>query len=88
MEKILKLGKIEGQRRRGWQRMRWHHRLNGHEFEQSLGDSEGQGSLVWCSPWGHTEADTTEYTEYIELKPNKWKMSAFSMPWEDHLRPD
>ena len=30
----------------------WHHRLNGHEFEQTLGDGEGQGSLVCCSPWG------------------------------------
>ena len=30
-----------------------HHRLNGHEFEQTLGDSEGQGSLVCCGPWGH-----------------------------------
>ena len=30
----------------------WHHRLNGHEFEQTLGDSEGQGSMVCCSPWG------------------------------------
>ena len=30
----------------------WHHRLNGHEFEQTLGDSEGQGNLVCCSPWG------------------------------------
>ena len=29
----------------------WHHRLNGHEFEQSPGDSEGQGSLACCSPW-------------------------------------
>ena len=31
----------------------WHHWLNGHEFEQAPGDSEGQGSLVCCSPWGH-----------------------------------
>ena len=31
----------------------WYHQLNGHEFEQILGDSEGQGSLVCCSPWGH-----------------------------------
>ena len=31
----------------------WHHRLKGHEFEQTLGDSEGQGSLACCSPWGH-----------------------------------
>ena len=38
----------------------WLHRLNGHEFEQTLGDSEGQGSLACCSPWGHKESDTTE----------------------------
>ena len=38
----------------------WHHRLNGHEFEQALGDDEGQGSLVCCSPWGHKDSDTTE----------------------------
>ena len=38
----------------------WHHRLDGHEFEQALGDGEGQGSLVCCSPWGHKESDTTE----------------------------
>ena len=37
-----------------------HHRLNGHEFEQALGDGEGQGSLVCCSPWGCKESDTTE----------------------------
>ena len=30
----------------------WHHQLNGHEFEQTLGDSEGLGSLACCSPWG------------------------------------
>ena len=38
----------------------WHHRLNGHEFEQALGDGEGQGSLECYSPWGHKELDTTE----------------------------
>ena len=37
-----------------------HHQLNGHEFEQTLGDGEGQGSLACCSPWGHKELDTTE----------------------------
>ena len=31
----------------------WHHQLNGHEFEQALGDGEGQGSLVCCTPWVH-----------------------------------
>ena len=38
----------------------WHHRLNGHEFEQALGDSEGQESLLYCSPWGHKELDRIE----------------------------
>ena len=38
----------------------WHHRLDGHEFEQVLGDSEGQRSLAWCSPQGHKESDTTK----------------------------
>ena len=33
--------------------VRWHHRLNGHEFEQALADGDGQGSLACCSPWGH-----------------------------------
>ena len=38
----------------------WHHQLNGHEFEQALGVSDGQGGLLWCSPWGRKELDTTE----------------------------
>ena len=38
----------------------WHHRLNGHESEQALGDSEGQGGLECCSPWGRKESDVTE----------------------------
>ena len=38
----------------------WHHRLNGHEFEQTQGDSEGQRSLVCCRSWGHKEQDTTQ----------------------------
>ena len=38
----------------------WHHRLNGHEYKQTPGDSEGQGSLMCCSPWGGKESDTTE----------------------------
>ena len=33
----------------------WHHRLDGHEFEQTLGDGDGQGSLACCSPWGDKE---------------------------------
>jgi len=38
----------------------WHHQLNGHEFEQDLGDGEGQGSLACCSLWGRKESGTTE----------------------------
>ena len=38
----------------------WHHRLDGHEFEQGLGVSDGQGGPVCCSPWGRKELDTTE----------------------------
>ena len=40
--------------------VRWHHRLNGLQFEQTPEDSEGQGSLACCSPWGHKESDVTE----------------------------
>ena len=58
----------------------WHHRLNGHEFEQTLGDGVGQRSLVCCSPWGHKESDTTEWLNWIECakcgkeKEKFWKM--------------
>ena len=38
----------------------WHHRLNGHKFEQISGDGEGQGNLACCSPWGCKESDMTE----------------------------
>ena len=44
----------------------WHHGLNGDESEQALGDSEGQGRLARCSPWGHKESDMTE-------RLNKWE---------------
>ena len=56
LEKTLMLGKIEGGRRRGQQRMRWldgwHYRLNGHKFEQALEVGDGQGGLACCSPCG------------------------------------
>ena len=57
------LRKIEGKRRRGMtedEMIGWyHHQLNGHEPEQTPGDSEGQGSLACCSPWGCKESDMT-----------------------------
>ena len=39
----------------------WHHQFSGHEFEQTPGGNEGQGSLACCSPQGHRESDTTEW---------------------------
>ena len=71
LEKTLMLGKIEGKRRRGKTEdeiVGQHLPLNGHEFEPTPGDSEGQGSLVCCSPWGHKESDMTE-----QLKNNKFQ---------------
>ena len=61
LEKTLMLGKFEG-RRRGTtedEMFGWHHRLNGHESEQTPGGSEAQGSLACCGPRGLKEWDTT-----------------------------
>ena len=63
----------------GWERLRqkkgmtedktvgWHHRLDGHEFEQALGVGDGQGSLVCCSPWSRKELDMTEWLNWTKL---------------------
>ena len=54
-------GKDWGQEEKGTtedEMVGWHHQLDGHEFEQALGDGEGQGGLVCCSPWGRKELDT------------------------------
>ena len=72
------LGKIEGKRRRGQQRMRsldgitWK-RSDGHESGQTLGDSEGQRSLVCCSPRGHKESDMTEQLNESSLDTTEIK---------------
>ena len=44
----------------------WHHWLNGHEFEWTLGAGDGQGGLACCSPWGHKESDTIEQLNWTE----------------------
>ena len=57
LEKTLMLRKIEGRRRRGWQRMRW---LNGITGLMDMRVADGQGGMACCSPWGRKESDTTE----------------------------
>ena len=61
-----------------------HHQFNGHEFEQTPGDSKGQGSLVCCSPWGLKELDTTEQLN------NNWSSGNLDSPlntnYSCHLR--
>ena len=60
LDKILMLGKTKSRKRSSQDEMvGWHHWLNGHEFEQIAGDSEGQGSLACCSPWGQKKLDIT-----------------------------
>ena len=59
--KDLDAGKYSGQEEKGTtedEMVGWHYRLNGHEFEQALGDSERQGNMVCCSPWGRKDSDT------------------------------
>ena len=68
LESTLMVGGIEDGRRRGWQRMRWldgHHRLDGHEFEWTLGVGDGQGSLACCSPWGCKVSDINEWPNWL-----------------------
>ena len=67
IEKTLMLGGVGGKRRRWWQRMRWHHRLDGHEFEWTLGVGDGQGGLACCGSWGPKKLDTTERLNWTEL---------------------
>ena len=53
----------------------WHHQLNEHESEKTLGDSEGQGILAHCNPWSHAELDTTEWM-------NNNKPAQISLIWK------
>ena len=52
----------------------WHHRLNGHKFEQAQGVGDGQGGLVCCSPWGCKESYTTERLNGTEPEPSPSKL--------------
>ena len=64
----------------------WHHRLDGHEFEQAVGVGVGQGSLMCCSPWGRKELDITEQLNWTEKvlvtqpNPTLWDPMDVSSP--------
>ena len=67
-------GKDWGQEKKGTtgdEMVGWHHQRDGHEFEQAPGHSEGQGSLVCCSPWGHKESGTNEW---LNSHKYKWQI--------------
>ena len=68
LEKILRLGKLEGRRRRGWQRIRWLNNItNSMSMNLSkLADSGRQGSLACCSPWGCKVLDMTEWLNNLD----------------------
>ena len=78
----------------------WHHQLAGHEFEQTLGDSERQGSLARCSPWGRKESDTTQqlnnehagshlcFSKKISIhQKKKFKIHGVNLPKEGGINP-
>ena len=81
-----------------WERLRtggegvteggWHHWLNRHEFEQTLGNGEGQGSLACCSPWGHKELDmtwTSLVAQMVKRLPTMQETQVWSLGREDPL---
>ena len=61
--------------------VRWHHRLNGHEFESTPGVGDGQGGLVCCSPWGPKESDTTEQLNLTEQQTKLVKVMEFQLSY-------
>ena len=76
-------GKDWGQEEKGMtvdEMVGWHHWLNGHEFEQTPGNSEGQGRLVCCSPWGCKELDMTEWLN----SNNDYTLIFFTILLMDH----
>ena len=97
LKKTLVMGKIEGSRGRGWQRMRW---LDGiltwltWVWASSGEVGDRQGSLVYCSPWGHKELDVTEWLNWTDwryfcedITYLNWKWEAKSPNWSSWLSP-
>ena len=75
------IGKDWGQEEKGVaedEMVGWHHQLNGHDFKQILGDSEGQGNQVCCSPWSRKEVDRTEWTTRVFIESLRERIRGFA----------
>ena len=78
LEKTLMLGKKGATE---VEMVRWHHQLNGHEFEQVPGDGEGQGSLACYNLWGHKELDMTKQLNKNKLEDNCFTIFCWFLPY-------
>ena len=88
LEETLMLGKIEGQRKRGWQRMRWLDDITDW-MDMSLSklqDGDGQGSLACCSPWDHKGLDMTEQLNWTESSYDRFSDSWKAMLMEKSIK--
>ena len=79
LEKLPDAGKDWGKEKRASEMAGWHYWCNGHELGQSLGDGDGQGGPLCCSPWGHKESDTTEQMNNNSLLLKL--LTPTQMPW-------
>ena len=59
--------------------VRYHHQFHEHEFEQTPGNSEGQGYRTCCGPWRRKESDVTERLNWLNWRPSEWVMNTFSL---------
>ena len=78
-------GKDWGQEKGMEEPVGWHHQFNGHEFLRTLRNSEGQGSLVCCSPWGQKEWDMTEWLKNnnndVTFPKSLFPLPSLTQPW-------